>query len=367
MTATPGRLTAALDRSEPDAAKGDGLSAVAIWLWTVAALVFAMIIVGGATRLTDSGLSITEWKPILGAIPPLSEAHWLEAFEKYRQIPEYHLVNKGMSLDEFKVIFWWEWAHRFLGRVIGLAMALPLVGFWLAGRLAPAMTWKLLGVLALGGLQGAIGWYMVSSGLAERVDVSQYRLALHLTTAFVIFGCLIWLALELSDKRASPRTASENSVLRTTGAALVVLVLLQVVFGAFVAGLKAGLVYNTWPDMNGAFLPPDYWTTTPAYLSFFESHAATQFNHRLMAYLLGGLAIAHVWMTSRQSADHCQRFTAIVLLAAVFAQMLVGIYTVLWGVPLPLGLLHQGGGALVLAIAVWNLYAIRTASGPSQD
>jgi heme a synthase len=335
------------------------LPAVAIWLWLVALLVFAMIVVGGATRLTDSGLSITEWRPLLGAIPPLNDAHWLEAFEKYRQIPEYDLVNKGMSLEDFKFIYWWEWSHRFLGRLIGVVFALPLLVFWMSGRLRAGLPLKLAGVLALGGLQGAIGWYMVQSGLADRVDVSQYRLALHLTTAFVILGLLVWLALETSDGRSATGAWPAGGAIRYGAAAIVGLVLLQVVLGAFVAGLKAGLVYNTWPDMNGAIVPPDYWTTTPAYLSIFESHAATQFNHRMTAYLVGAAALVQSALLLRGPADHCSRVSGYALVAAVFAQMVIGIATLLSAVPLSLGLLHQGGGAIVLAIAVWHFYSTR--------
>ncbi|MGQ0456777.1 MAG: COX15/CtaA family protein [Hyphomicrobium sp.] len=348
-----------MERHAAEAVARSGGRLVSTWLWTVAALVFAMIVVGGATRLTDSGLSITEWKPLLGAIPPLSDAHWLEAFEKYKQIPEYELVNKGMSLEAFKVIYWWEWSHRFLGRFIGVAFALPLAAFWLMGRLRSGLPLKLAGVLALGGLQGAIGWYMVTSGLADRVDVSQYRLALHLTTAFVILGLLVWLALEASDRRAMTGDWPAGGAVRKLAAALVGLALLQVVLGAFVAGLKAGLVYNTWPDMNGAFVPPDYWTTTPAYLSFFESHAATQFNHRMTAYLLGAGALVQLALLLRGPTDHCSRVSGYALAGAVFAQMAIGVVTLLHAVPLSLGLLHQGGGAIVFAIAVWHLYSTR--------
>jgi heme a synthase len=338
---------------------------VATWLWSVAALVFAMIVVGGATRLTDSGLSITEWKPIMGAIPPLSDAHWLEAFEKYKQIPEYQLVNKGMSLSDFKVIFWWEWAHRFLGRIIGLVFALPLLAFWISGRIRHGLMPKLLGVLALGGLQGVFGWYMVSSGLADRVDVSQYRLALHLTTAFAILGCLVWLARDEGASFALATGEAADRWIKACAAALVGLTLLQVVLGAFVAGLKAGLIYNTWPDMNGQFVPSDYWID-PAHLSFFESHAAVQFNHRITAYLLGIAAVLHVWQVMRRPLDQHIRSSAFVLGAAVAVQMAIGIWTLLAHVPLPLGLLHQGGGAIVLAIAVWHWHAAVRAGVPAR-
>ena len=343
------------------AADGIGNVAVAIWLWIVAGLVFAMIVVGGATRLTDSGLSITEWQPLLGAIPPLNEADWLAAFDKYRQIPEYHIVNKGMSLEAFKFIYWWEWSHRFLGRIIGVIFALPLLWFWFSGRLRRGLPIKLLGVLALGALQGVIGWYMVKSGLADRVDVSQYRLALHLTTAFLIFGLLIWLARDESARFVPVTGEATSAGVRSTAVVIVALVILQVVLGAFVAGLKAGLIYNTWPDMNGTFVPSDYWSTTPAALSFFESHAAVQFNHRMTAYLLGLVTLMHVWIVVRRPYDDRIRQSAIVLALAVVVQMAIGIWTLLAQVPLSLGLLHQGGGAIVLAAAVWHLHATHRA------
>lgn len=339
------------------AAEGRGSRAVEVWLWIVAALVFAMIVVGGATRLTDSGLSITEWKPILGAIPPLTHADWLEAFEKYKQIPEYHLVNKGMSLEDFEFIYWWEWSHRFLGRFIGVAFAIPLAAFWLLGRLRAGMPLKLAGVLLLGGLQGAIGWYMVSSGLAERVDVSQYRLALHLTTAFLILALLVWLALD--ERRA--RLDIGDNVLRLQSAAFALgvtgLIILQVVLGAFVAGLKAGLVYNTWPLMNGEVIPHGIGALSPWYLNLFENHATVQFNHRLVAYVVVVAVFANLFGVLRKVSDLSMRNSAMGLAAITFAQMLLGIWTLLAGVPLWLGLVHQGGAAIVLGIAIWHLHS----------
>ncbi len=361
MGSNVGRQDAAGMQRWSAAEAASGNRAVELWLWSVAALVFAMIVVGGATRLTDSGLSITEWKPILGAIPPLSDADWQVAFEKYKQIPEYHLVNKGMALEAFKTIFWWEWGHRFLGRIIGLAFALPLVALWAAGRLRAGLAPKLVGVLALGGLQGAFGWYMVSSGLSERVDVSQYRLALHLTTAFTIFAALIWLALDERRARHPAAGGYASRSVQRLAVALTVLVFAQVILGAFVAGLKAGLVYNTWPSMDGQWFPSDYWAANPAYLSFFESHAAAQFNHRLSAYVLILAVLAQLWIVIRQPAGAAVQRTTIILCAAVFAQMVIGILTLLSHVPLHLGLLHQGGGALVLVIAVWHLYETQRA------
>lgn len=338
---------------------GDG--GVEAWLWLTAALVFAMVVVGGATRLTDSGLSITEWKPILGAIPPLSEADWLVAFEKYKQIPEYHLVNKGMGLEDFKFIFWWEWGHRFLGRIIGLVFALPLAFFWLRGRLRAGSGARLAGVLALGGLQGAIGWYMVSSGLSERVDVSQYRLALHFTVALAIFAGLVWLALDERRARFGGSPALVTGFVRGFAPVLLALVFAQVVLGAFVAGLKAGLVYNTWPSMNGMFVPSDYWIEGRALMSLFESHAAVQFNHRLVAYVLFAAALTQALALVRGGGTGAVKKSGMLFAAAVLLQALIGIATVVHHVPLWLGLLHQGGAVAVLGLAVWHVFASRDA------
>lgn len=334
-----------------------GDRAVAAWLWSVAALVFAMIVVGGATRLTGSGLSITEWKPILGAIPPLNEADWLAAFEKYKLIPQYALVNAGMTLGEFKFIYAWEWSHRLLGRLIGVAFALPFLAFWMMSKLHDGQPVKLLSVFALGGLQGAIGWYMVSSGLADRVDVSQYRLALHLTVAFVLLGTLVWFALDEGAHRSADTYSAASPSIRKVAAVLVGLVLAQVVLGALVAGLKAGLIYNTWPDMNGQVVPSDYWLENRGFLSLFESHAAAQFDHRIGAYVLGFAALYQLWQVLRAPVDLRITRSAIALAAAVFLQMSIGIATLLAHVPLHLGLLHQGCGALVFMAAVWHFFA----------
>ena len=342
----------------------NGYRGVEIWLWFSAALVFLMIVVGGATRLTDSGLSITEWKPILGAIPPLNAADWQAAFEKYKQIPEYHLVNKGMAIAEFKFIFWWEWGHRFLGRMIGLVFALPLAFFWWTGRIRAGLAPKLLGLLGLGALQGVIGWYMVSSGLSERVDVSQYRLALHLSVAFAILSLIVWLALEERASRLSILREEVTPRVRRLAAVLVALVFAQVALGAFVAGLKAGLVYNTWPSMNGQIVPSDYFVAGRGWLSLFESHAAVQFNHRLTAYALLIAAFMQGWFVLAGREGGRVRSSAHVLAAAVAVQAALGIWTLLAHVPLGLGLMHQGGAAIIMALAVWHLHATRRALLP---
>lgn len=339
-------------------ARAPGDRAVRLWLFFVAALVLAMVTVGGATRLTDSGLSITEWQPILGAIPPLTEAHWQEAFAKYQQIPEYHLVNKGMSLEAFKAIYWWEWSHRFLGRMIGLAFALPFAVFWYLGALRPGYWKKLAGVLALGGLQGAIGWYMVKSGLVDRVDVSQYRLALHLSVAFLILSLVVWLGLELGDEeRAEPDAAAARPF--SLAPVIVGAIFLQVVLGAFVASLKGGLVYNTWPTMGGTFVPDDIGAVEPWYLNPFENPVTAQFDHRLVAYAVVALVALETWRTFARTASREARLSAALLLAGVLAQAALGIWTLLEAVPLGLGIAHQAGAAALLILAVRHLYVVR--------
>jgi heme a synthase len=341
-----------------------GNRGVELWLWSIAALVFAMVVVGGATRLTGSGLSITEWRPILGAIPPLNEADWQAAFEKYKQIPQYAVVNKGMTLGDFKFIYAWEWSHRLLGRLIGALFALPFLWFWLRGKLRAGLAPKLLGVLALGGLQGFIGWYMVKSGLADRVSVSQYRLALHLTVAFAIMGLVVWLAREEAQHRQFITGPAASSGSRRRAGLLVALVELQVMLGALVAGLKAGLVYNTWPDMNGRFIPEGMWPLSPWYLNLFETIATVQFDHRMLAYLIVILALVQVLRKASRPVDQRVWRSRTILGFAVLAQMALGIAVLLYGVPLWLGLAHQAGAALVLIAAVWHLHDALRAGAP---
>jgi heme a synthase len=331
---------------------------VALWLMAVCALVLAMIVVGGATRLTDSGLSITEWKPLLGAIPPLTQGDWNEAFAKYQTIPQYLNVNKGMTLDAFKVIFWWEWAHRFLGRVIGLAFGVPLLVFWLRGQIGRDLALKLVGLLALGGLQGAVGWYMVQSGLADRIDVSQYRLALHLSIAFAILGALVWLILDLTTQRGGPRVETLAPLQRSVAYGLALLVFSQVAIGGFVAGLKAGRAYNTWPLMDGQLIPDGILRLQPWWLNLSENMATVQFNHRLTAYLLVALALWHAVRVVATSVDERVRASAITLAVGVLAQMALGIWTVVAAVPIHLGVAHQGLAALVFAAAIWHARSV---------
>jgi cytochrome c oxidase assembly protein subunit 15 len=314
------------------------------WLWFAAFLVFAMVIVGGATRLTDSGLSITEWQPLLGAIPPLTEADWLAAFEKYQKIPEYSIINQGMSLSEFKFIFWWEWTHRFLGRFIGFVMIAPFLLLWLTRRVERRLVPRLVGLIALGGLQGALGWYMVSSGLVDRVDVSQYRLAAHLTLATAILGAIAWTALGIGGAaRRHPQNGRDWAAL-----GLVLLVLLQIALGGFVAGLDAGMGYNTWPLMDGQWIPKGLMIMEPAWRNVFENAMTVQFDHRLIAYTVAICAAIYAWQVRSRAAK--------ALLHAVLLQVGLGIWTLLAQVPLWLALAHQAGAMLVFATAVWTLH-----------
>ena len=321
--------------------------AIMIWLFCVAGLIALMVLVGGATRLTDSGLSIVEWKPVTGAIPPLSHEAWLAEFEKYKQIPEYTQVNYGMSLAAFKEIYWWEWGHRLLGRLIGLVFFVPLVVFWLRGGLTPVLRNRFLGLFVLGGLQGAMGWYMVASGLSDRVDVSQYRLAAHLSLAIILFGLILLQACALMQRE--PRIAVSNaayiSLLVLIGA-----VFAQMILGAFVAGLRAGYAFNTWPLMDGSFVPDGYFGTPARFADMFERIEAVQFNHRIGAYLLwgGALGLAYLWRTSPA------RVFFIAMAGAITAQALIGIWTLLAVTPLSLGLLHQAGALVVLSIGVYG-------------
>ncbi len=316
---------------------------VRLWLYAMAFLVFCMVIVGGATRLTDSGLSITEWRPLLGAIPPLNEADWLAAFEKYKLIPEYQIQNRGMALSDFKFIYWWEWAHRFLGRFIGVAFALPLIYFTLTRRIERTLWPKLLALFILGGAQGALGWYMVSSGLVDRIDVSQYRLAAHLTLAALIFAAIIWVAKGVGRKRKHLSSSDDWFAIL-----LVALTLLQIAAGGFVAGLDAGQGYATWPKMDGQWIPSGLWIMAPGWKNIFENAMAVQFNHRVLAYVLLLATIMHAWRSRSRPAA--------ILAFAVFTQACLGILTLLLHVPLAAALIHQAGAMIVLALALWNLH-----------
>jgi len=334
---------------------------VRVWLVLVAALVFLMVSVGGATRLTGSGLSITEWQPIMGVVPPLSDAAWQEAFDRYRQIPQYQHVNRGMSLGAFKVIYWWEWTHRFLGRLIGAAFLLPFLYFLAMGQIARPLMVKLAGIFALGGLQGFIGWYMVRSGLVDRVDVSQYRLALHLSLAVLIFGALLWVTLSLAPTTPD-RVGARPFRLQAEAAVIAALVFLQIVAGAFVAGLKAGAGYNTWPLMEGRLVPQRLGAMSPWWVNLFENALTVQFNHRLLAYVIAILALWHLRSVHQLARDRWAKNSGAGLAGAVLAQVALGIWTLLAHVPLALGLAHQAGAVAVLGLSLWHLHRLRHGS-----
>lgn len=330
---------------------------IRIWLYLVLIVLAAIVLVGGATRMTGSGLSITEWKPIHGIIPPLGIDQWMEEFDKYRQIPQYQQLNKGMSLSEFQQIFWWEWAHRFLARGVGFLVALPLAFFWLTGRLERRLKPRMIGILALGGLQGAVGWWMVASGLVDRVDVSQYRLATHLTLACIIFAAVMYVARGLAIYSEPPA----NRATQRLAGWLVLLVFIQIYLGALVAGLDAGLSYNTWPLMDGAVVPSDLFTIQPIWHNFFENPKTVQFIHRCFAYFVFAVAIWHAISTVRHApgTTHARRAVFLVLLVAL--QAAIGITTLLMQVPIGLGLLHQFVAIIILGFAVAHWRAAKGA------
>ncbi|NVN86480.1 MAG: COX15/CtaA family protein [Rhodopseudomonas sp.] len=321
--------------------------AVRGWLVTVAALIVLMVLVGGATRLTESGLSIVEWKPVTGALPPLTQQHWTDAFEAYKTIPQYRELNAGMSLAEFKTIFWWEWSHRMLGRVIGIVFLLPFLWFMWRGALGRELKRALWIIFGLGALQGGVGWWMVASGLSQRVEVSQVRLATHLVLALLIFAAIVWTLRRLADK--PPIVAAAR--LRFTAIALLVLTFVQLYFGGLVAGLRAGKMFNTWPEIDGALIPAAsrLWFEQPWWKNLFDNHLTVQFDHRMLAYTLWTLALLHVVdaLRSRAAARG-----ALWLFAAMSLQAMLGILTLLYQVPIGLALAHQAVGVLVLALAV---------------
>jgi cytochrome c oxidase assembly protein subunit 15 len=327
-------------------------AAVRSWIWLLAALVVAMVAVGGATRLTGSGLSITEWRPVTGAIPPLSESAWLAEFERYRAIPQYELVNKGMTLPEFKVIYAWEWGHRQLGRLIGLAFALPLAWFWWRGRITGRLALAMLGIGALGGLQGAVGWIMVQSGLQPGMTaVAPVKLMLHLTLASVILAGLVWVATGLKPAANPARGAAAPARTGAIGAkVLLALVLVQIALGGLVAGSRAGLTYNTWPLMDGALVPARsaLFVVSPWIENFVDNVTLVQFNHRIVAYLLLAAAVLHAWrLRATPAAGRAGALAGLVL-----AQGALGVVTLLLAVPLWAGLAHQ-----LLAMGVLGLAA----------
>jgi heme a synthase len=326
-----------------------------LWLGALALLIVAMILVGGATRLTDSGLSITEWKPVTGAIPPMSDSAWQEAFDAYQKIPEYLELKRGMSLDEYKAIYWWEWGHRFLGRLIGVAFLVPFLAFWFAGYIPRALLPRLLGLFVLGGLQGALGWYMVKSGLVARVDVSQYRLTAHLGVAVAILGYTLWLIFDLGRETKGESRSGTSAAAWVAGVVLA-LIYLQILAGGLVAGIDAGFGYNTWPLINGAFVPSGLSEASPWYLNLFENPLTVQFDHRMLGYAVVLATILQSgWLAVRRGAPECIT-SGFILMCLALLQTTIGVWTLLLGVPIGLGLAHQAGAIVLFAAALYHLW-----------
>lgn len=331
---------------------------LAWWLLVCCALVFAMVVLGGVTRLTGSGLSMVHWKPVSGVLPPIGQVQWEREFEHYRETPEYNYVNKDMSLDDFKSIFWFEYAHRLLGRLIGIVFLLPFVYFLMRRRISASLARRLAIMFVLGGLQGLLGWYMVKSGLVDDPHVSQYRLAAHLGLAMLIYAVMLWTALGLL-RRGNDSSPAARGRWATLAWVLLVAVFVTMISGAFVAGLKAGLAYNTFPLMAGKLVPDGMWTLTPVYLNLFENVTTVQFNHRLLA--IGTFfGIAALWLVVRRGAlSGTQRLWLHAVGLAAVAQVALGISTLLLRVPVALGVLHQAGAMLLLTVLLCFVFAMR--------
>ena len=337
----------------------DHSRAIRLWLCAVAALIFAMVLVGGATRLTESGLSITEWQPVTGALPPLNEAQWHTEFQKYQAIPQYRQLNAGMSLADYKTIYWWEWTHRLIGRVIGVVFFVPFVWFLWRGWVPPNRRAGLWMILAVGALQGAFGWWMVASGLADRVEVSQYRLATHLVLACLIYVAVVWTGTRWEDERAQPLLgklykSAQTVTVRAGAIGLMVLLLAQIYLGALVAGLRAGHAYNTWPLIDGGLVPQSsqLFFEVPLWRNFFENPLTVQFDHRMLSYAIGLLALLQLFNVARLVKHGPVFASAVLVVAAIFVQVALGIWTLLSVAALPLALLHQAIAMITLTFSV---------------
>lgn len=332
---------------------------ILLWLVLLAGLVFAMIVLGGATRLTHSGLSMVDWRPITGWLPPLTEERWNEIFSSYQQFPQYEKLNYGMSLDEFKNIFWLEYVHRLCGRLLGVIFIVPFLYFiwrrWLTKRLAM----RIFVVFVAGGLQGALGWYMVKSGLVDRPDVSQYRLVAHLAMALLIYGYILWLAFSLTPRPHMPQ--ADTATPGRLAVVVCVLVFITVLAGGFVAGTDAGFAYNTFPLMDGELLPEGAFGLSPLYLNLFEDITTIQFDHRLLATITAAMIIGLWLMVRARHRAARARWAVHTLLVAVICQYSLGVLTVLLIVPLPLGVAHQAGAVVVWSAALWAAFVLRSA------
>lgn len=341
----------------------DSRKAIVLWLWLVCGLIVSMVVIGGITRLTHSGLSIVEWRPISGAIPPLTEHAWQELFLQYQQYPQYKLLNQGMSLEEFRFIFFWEYLHRLVGRLVGVVYLLPFAWFVLRRRVNARMAWRLGLGLVLGGLQGVAGWYMVKSGLVKNPHVSHYRLAIHLLLAFGVLSYLFWLILDLTRGEPSAKEARALVLLRRWGRVVSALLVVQILYGAFTAGLRAGFGFNTFPKMNSEWVPSNFWQLAPGWVNLFENQAAVQFLHRTMGWLLLFAIAGLAWAARRMTLDRIQRNAVRGLLAMVLIQFGLGVLTILWVVPLSVAVIHQAGACVLLLAAVNLNHALRTVDG----
>lgn len=348
-------LSAAASAAGPDAARRQ----IAAWLLVCCFLVFVMIVVGGITRLTRSGLSIVEWQPIAGVLPPLNPAEWEAMFAKYQATPEYLKVNRGMNLEEFKGIFFWEYVHRLLGRLIGVVFLVPLVWFALRRRIERSMVPKLVGIFLLGGLQGAIGWWMVKSGLVDLPRVNHVRLAIHLGTAFLIFTAMFWMALGLLAPDKPVELPAARRRLANRAVVVCGLVFAMVLSGALVAGTRAGYAYNTFPLMDGHWIPPAAYAGVPWWDDVFHDLTTVQFNHRVFAWLLFFLIPAFWWSARAVDLPAAARRPLNLLLAMLGVQITLGVSTLLLQVPVALGAAHQGGALVLHALALWSAHAIR--------
>jgi cytochrome c oxidase assembly protein subunit 15 len=333
--------------------------AVAVWLLTCAAMIFVMVLLGGITRLSGSGLSIMEWKPLMGAFPPMSTAEWERVFALYREIAQYKNVNHGMTLAEFQGIFWWEWSHRLWGRLIGLVFFLPFLWFLVRGYLRKAWAPKLAAIFILGALQGAIGWYMVASGFEDRDSVSQYRLVLHLGMALLIYALILWCAFDLLRPRPLPGNASAALPLRRHAIALLSLIAIELALGGLVAGLHGGLIYNDFPLMNGDWIAPDVFSLSPWWVNVTENPVTAQFLHRIGAALV---TVTLVWLfvrVWRSDLPEAVKARSGILLAALVLQVALGISTLMLVVPLPLAVAHQGGAVILLTATLYTLHGLK--------
>jgi heme a synthase len=331
---------------------------IIIWLLTGCVLVFSMVVVGGITRLTKSGLSIVEWNVIAGTLPPLNERQWEAEFEKYKQFPEYKKLNYHFSLEDYKNIFWWEYIHRLLGRVIGIVFLVPFVYFWARKKFSPPLLKKVLILFVLGGFQGFLGWFMVKSGLVNNPNVSHYRLALHLITAFAAFSFSLWLALDLIYKNKDDY--KPLPVLKRLTFIFLSVLILQIIYGAFVAGLKAGLVYNTFPKMGDSWIAEGVTGMDPLWKNFVEGLGGVQFVHRYIAYalvILGG----YLWVKSKKMGLLSRQMMAVnSLVIMLFSQFLLGVFTLIYKVPVSLGVIHQAGAMVMLAITLYLLHSLKS-------